>query len=81
MLSQDIVDSLFPPDLPEPDHWEHRYPPRDLPEGAKVTRFAPSPTGFLPIGGVLRRDDRRATWPTSPAASTWSAWRTPTRPG
>jgi glutamyl-tRNA synthetase len=52
MLSQDVVDSLFPSDLPEPDHWEHRYPPRDLPEGAKVTRFAPSPTGFLTIGGV-----------------------------
>src|SRR5947208_12874344 len=53
MLSQDIVDSLFPPDLPEPDHWEHRYPPRDLPEEGKVTRIAPSPTGFLTIGGVF----------------------------
>jgi glutamyl-tRNA synthetase len=52
MLSQDIVDSLFPSDLPEPDFLERRYPPRDLPEGAKVTRFAPSPTGFLTIGGV-----------------------------
>jgi glutamyl-tRNA synthetase len=53
MLSHDAVDSLFPPDLQEPDHWEHRYPPRDLPGGAKVTRFAPSPTGFLTIGGVF----------------------------
>jgi glutamyl-tRNA synthetase len=53
MLSQEIADSLFPPDLPEPEHWENRYPPRDLPEGAKVTRFAPSPTGFLTIGGVF----------------------------
>ncbi|HYX62307.1 MAG TPA: glutamate--tRNA ligase family protein, partial [Streptosporangiaceae bacterium] len=53
MLSQDIVDSLFPPGLPEPDHWERRYPPRDLPEGAEVTRIAPSPTGFLTIGGVF----------------------------
>jgi len=53
MLTLDIVDSLFPPDLPEPDHWERRYPPRDLPEGAKVTRIAPSPTGFLTIGGVF----------------------------
>ena len=53
MLNQEIADSLFPPDLPGPDHWENRYPPRDLPEGAKVTRFAPSPTGFLTIGGVF----------------------------
>ena len=52
MLSREIVDSLFPRDLPEPERWERLYPPRDLPEGAQVTRFAPSPTGFLHIGGV-----------------------------
>ena len=32
---------------------EKRYPPRSLPEGAKVTRFAPSPTGFVHFGGLF----------------------------
>jgi len=53
MLSRDVIDSLFPSDLPAPEHWEQLYPPRDLPANAKVTRFAPSPTGFLHIGGVF----------------------------
>jgi glutamyl-tRNA synthetase len=52
MLSHSVVDPLFPADLPEPEHWERRYPPRDLPAGAEVTRLAPSPTGFLTLGGV-----------------------------
>ncbi len=53
MLSRDLIDSLFSADLPEPEHWENRYPPRELPPGAEVTRFAPSPTGWLHIGGVF----------------------------
>ena len=46
------VDRLFPTDLPAPEEWEHRYPPRELPPGAHVTRFGPSPTGLVHIGGV-----------------------------
>ncbi|MCZ0988712.1 glutamate--tRNA ligase [Streptomyces diastatochromogenes] len=52
MLDASTIDALFPADLPEPAHWEQRYPARDLPAGAQVTRLAPSPTGFVHIGGI-----------------------------
>ena len=52
MLSDQEIAALFPADLPEPAHWEAVYPRRSLPEGARVTRFGPSPTGFVHIGGV-----------------------------
>ncbi|WP_026317077.1 glutamate--tRNA ligase [Actinokineospora enzanensis] len=52
MLDRAVIDALFPADLPEPEHWEQRYPARALPDGAKVTRFGPSPTGFVHIGGI-----------------------------
>ena len=47
-----MIDALFPADLPEPAYWEQRYPPRDLPAGALVTRLGPSPTGFMHIGTI-----------------------------
>jgi glutamyl-tRNA synthetase len=53
MLSLELIDSLFAADLPEPSHWTARYPARELPAGAEVTRFAPSPTGWLHIGGIF----------------------------
>ena len=52
MLEPNEVDRLFPADLPEPGEWEQRYPPRDLPADAQVTRLAPSPTGFIHLGGI-----------------------------
>ena len=33
---------------------EEKFPPRDLPEGAMVTRFAPSPTGMMHLGGLYQ---------------------------
>ena len=53
MLSAELTDSLFPADLPAASSWESRYPARSLPAGAEVTRFAPSPTGWLHIGGIF----------------------------
>ena len=52
MLEPHEVDNLFPADLPAPGEWEQRYPPRDLPADARVTRLAPSPTGFIHLGGI-----------------------------
>ena len=52
MLDRSIVDSLFPPDLPGPGEWEQRYPAREVADGALVTRFGPSPTGFVHVGGL-----------------------------
>jgi len=52
MLTTETINRLFDPELPEPSHWESVYPLRDLPAGAIVTRFGPSPTGFLHTGGV-----------------------------
>ena len=36
------------------DELEAKFPPRNLPDGAYVTRFAPSPTGFMHIGGLYQ---------------------------
>jgi glutamyl-tRNA synthetase len=52
MLDRAVIDALFAANLPEPGHWEQHYPPRQLPAGAQVTRFGPSPTGFVHIGGI-----------------------------
>lgn len=48
-----LAELLFPDVRGTPEDMEKRYPPRELPEGAKVTRFAPSPTGFVHFGGLF----------------------------
>lgn len=37
----------------EPEYYENMYPARELPEGARVTRIAPSPTGYLHLGTLF----------------------------
>lgn len=48
-----LAELLFPDVTNSINDYENKYPERILPEGAKVTRFAPSPTGFVHFGGLF----------------------------
>ena len=52
MNYQKLADRLFGNITLTPEVLEERYPERNLPEGAKVTRIAPSPTGFMHLGNL-----------------------------
>lgn len=49
----DLAELLFPDVTLTIEDLERKYPMRELPEGAQVTRFAPSPTGFLHTGSLF----------------------------
>ena len=57
-----LADLLFPNVAKTPEEIEAEYPERKLAEGAKVTRFAPSPTGYVHLGGMYQAmiDERLA---------------------
>ena len=51
---QALSELLFPHVTDTPEMLEEKYPLRDLPEGAVVTRMAPSPTGFVHLGNLVQ---------------------------
>ena len=53
MTNKELADLIFPNITKTPEDYEKIYPERDLKEGAKVVRFAPSPTGFMHIGNMM----------------------------
>lgn len=50
---KDLANAIFP-DVKDISYYEEKYPVRNLEEGAIVSRFAPSPTGFVHIGGLYQ---------------------------
>ena len=50
---KDLANVIYP-DLKPIEYYEEKYRVRELPQGAEVTRFAPSPTGFVHIGGLYQ---------------------------
>ena len=47
-----LAELLFTDVVNGPDYYEKKFPERDLPKGAEVTRMAPSPTGFIHLGNL-----------------------------
>ena len=54
MDHQALAELLFPDVTGTPEELEQRFPARNLPEGAVVTRMAPSPTGFVHLGNLVQ---------------------------
>lgn len=53
MNNEKLAELLFPTIDKTPEFWEQKYPARNLENKAEVTRYAPSPTGFVHFGALF----------------------------
>jgi glutamyl-tRNA synthetase len=53
MDNKELANLIFP-DVKDYTYYEEKYPERNLKEGAEVVRVAPSPTGFIHVGGIFQ---------------------------
>ena len=53
MTNKELADLIYPNISSDVSIYEKKYPERNLPEGAVVSRFAPSPTGYVHMGSLL----------------------------
>lgn len=53
MTNKELAELIFPNVKHSISYYEELYPERNLPDGAVVSRFAPSPTGFVHMGSLL----------------------------
>lgn len=53
MTTEDLANVIFPHISKTVEDIEKMYPKRNLKDGAEVTRFAPSPTGYMHIGNFM----------------------------
>lgn len=53
MSNEELAELIFPNITKTIEDYEKIYPERNLDDGAMVTRYAPSPTGFIHIGALL----------------------------
>lgn len=66
MNNNELMAELLLPNIDKtPDYYESLYPPRALKEGARVTRIAPSPTGYLHLGTLFTALINRVTATTT----------------